>query len=163
MIIAGCIRRPVRFVMYHKIYNLPLLNFVSRTARAIPIAGAGEDRALMQRAFDEVDSALQAGDVVCIFPEGRLTANGVMNKFKTGVERILERSPVPVIPMCLYGLWGSAFSRHHGFIVWRIINGFRSRIDLTVSTPQPPQEATAQVLQTQVADMCAASARERGY
>ena len=163
MIIGGCIRRPVRFVMYHKIYNLPLLNFVSRTARAIPIAGGMEDRALMQRAFDEVDKALQDGDVVCIFPEGRLTTDGVMNTFKTGVERILERSPVPVVSMCLYGLWGSAFSRHRGFILWRIINGFRSRIDLTVSPPQQPQRVSAQSLQAQVADMCAASARERGY
>ena len=162
MIIGGCIRRPVRFVMYYKIYRLPLLNFVSRTARAIPIAGAQENRDLMQSAFDEIDSALRNGDVVCIFPEGRLTANGSMNNFKTGVERILERTPVPVISMCLYGLWGSAFSRHPGFIIRRIINGFRSRVDLTVSTPLPPQSVTAPVLQAQVADMCAASARERG-
>ena len=117
----------------------------------------------MERAFDEVDKALQEGDVVCIFPEGRLTADGAMNKFKTGVERILERSPVPVISMCLYGLWGSAFSRHHGFILWRIINGFRSRIDLTVSAPQQPEDVTAQTLQAQVAELCAASARARGY
>jgi 1-acyl-sn-glycerol-3-phosphate acyltransferase len=163
MIIAGCIRRPVRFVMYYKIYNLPLLKFVSRTARAIPIAGAFEDKALMKKAFDEVDRALQDGDVVCIFPEGRLTADGVMNNFKSGVERIIERTPVPVIPMCLYGLWGSAFSRHRGFILWRIINGIRSRIDLTVSKQEQPQDITAQSLQSRVADMCAASARERGY
>ena len=163
MIIAGCIRRPVRFVMYHKIYNLPLLNFISRTARAIPIAGAREDRALMERAFDEVENALASGDVVCIFPEGRLTPDGVMGRFKTGVERILEHKPVPVITMCLYGLWGSAFSRHHGFILWRIINGIRSRVDLTVSEAQPPQGVTARSLQQRVADMCAASARARGY
>jgi len=162
MIIAGCIRRPVRFVMHYRIYNLPLLNFVSRTARAIPIAGGLENKALMEQAFVEVDKALQEGDVVCIFPEGRLTADGVMNKFKSGVERIVERSPVPVISMCLYGLWGSAFSRHPGFILWRIINGFRSRIDLTVSQPEQPQDVTAGSLQTQVADMCADSALERG-
>lgn len=163
MIIAGCIRRPVRFVMYHKIYNLPLLHFVSRTARAIPIAAGFEDKALMEKAFDEVEEALQAGDVVCIFPEGRLTKDGAIHTFKSGVERIIKRTPVPVISMCLYGLWGSAFSRHKGFILWRIINGFRSRIDLTVSTPQQPQGATAHVLQTQVADMCTVSARERGF
>jgi len=163
MIIAGCIRRPIRFVMYYKIYNLPLLKFVSRTARAIPIAGAFENKALMEKAFHEVDKALQDGDIVCIFPEGRLTADGVMNNFKSGVERILERTPVPVISMCLYGLWGSAFSRHKGFILWRIINGIRSRIDLTVSKPEQPQDITAHSLQARVADMCAASARERGY
>ena len=163
MIIAGCIRRPVRFVMYHKIYNLPLLKFVSRTARAIPIAGSFENRALMERAFEEVDRALLEGDIVCIFPEGRLTADGAMAKFKSGVERILQRRPVPVIPMCLYGLWGSAFSREKTFILWRIINGIRSRVDLTIASPLAPETATAPVLQDQVALLCAASAKERGY
>ena len=163
MIIAGCIRRPVRFVMYHKLYNLPLLKFISRTARAIPIAGAFENRKLMENAFDEVDRALQDGDIVCIFPEGRITADGAIHGFKSGVERVLERTPVPVISMCLYGLWGSAFSRHKGFILWRIINGIRSRIELTVSEPEQPQDVTASSLQARVADMCAASARERGY
>ncbi|MBT8127971.1 MAG: MFS transporter [Gammaproteobacteria bacterium] len=163
MIIGGCIRRPVRFVMYYKIYQLPLLHFVSRTARAIPIAGGFENKALMEQAFDQVEQALQEGDVVCIFPEGRLTSDGQMNQFKSGIERIVKRMPVPVIPMCLYGLWGSAFSRHRGFILWRIINGFRSTIDLTISKPQPPQGISAQGLQAQVADMCVASARARGY
>jgi 1-acyl-sn-glycerol-3-phosphate acyltransferase len=163
MIIAGCVRRPIRFVMYYRIYNLPLLHFVSRTARAIPIAGAFEDRKLMEKAFEEVDRALQAGDIVCIFPEGRLTADGTMHKFRTGVERIIKRRPVPVIAMCLYGLWGSAFSRHQGFLLWRIINGIRSRIDLTISSPHRPQEVTAAKLQDEVAGMCAASAGERGY
>ncbi|MGD8582511.1 MAG: MFS transporter [Gammaproteobacteria bacterium] len=163
MIIAGCVRRPIRFVMYYRIYNLPLLHFVSRTARAIPIAGAFEDRELMEKAFDEVDRALQAGDIVCIFPEGKLTADGTMNKFRTGVERIIRRRPVPVIAMCLYGLWGSAFSRDQGFLLWRIIKGIRSRIDLSISSPQRPEGVTATKLQHEVAVMCALSARERGY
>ena len=127
------------------------------------IAGGFENRKLMEEAFDEVDRALQDGDIVCIFPEGRITADGALHSFKPGVERMLERTPVPVISMCLYGLWGSAFSRHKGFILWRIINGIRSRIDLTVSKPQQPRDITAQSLQARVADMCAASARERGY
>ncbi|MGB5277046.1 MAG: MFS transporter [Gammaproteobacteria bacterium] len=163
MIIAGCIRRPVRFVMYYKIYQLPLLNFVSRNARAIPIASGFENKALMEQAFDQVDEALRQGDVVCIFPEGRLTADGSIGTFKSGVERIIERTPVPVLSMCLYGLWGSAFSRYRGFILWRIINGFRSRVDLSVSAPQQPEDVTARSLQSRVTDLCAASARARGY
>ena len=163
MIIAGCIRRPVRFVMYYKIYRLPLLHFVSRTAKAIPIAGSFEDRALMEKAFDEVDQALQQGDIVCIFPEGRLTADGRLSNFKSGIERILHRTPVPVIPMCLYGLWGSAFSRHKGFILWRIINGIRSRIDLTVAPAQAPDTVTARFLQQRVGEICTESAKSRGY
>ena len=163
MIIAGCVRRPVRFVMHYKIYKLPLLNFVFRTARTIPIASGYEHRELMQQAFDEIDRALQDGDIICIFPEGKLTTDGHMSKFKSGVERILERRPVPVIAMCLYGLWGSVFSRHKGFILRRIINGFRSRIDFTISSADKPAAVTAETLHTRVAEMCTASARERGY
>ena len=148
LIIAGCVRRPIRFVMYHKIYNLPILNFVFRTAGAISIAGKHEDPALMENAFSEIEQALNDGDLVCVFPEGKLTYNGEMNKFRPGVERILETTPVPVVPMALNGLWGSAFSRHPSNIIFRILKGIRSSIELRVS---PAVKAdTAQILQKQV-------------
>jgi 1-acyl-sn-glycerol-3-phosphate acyltransferase len=101
LIIAGCIRRPVRFVMYHKIYNLPVLHFVFKTAKAISIAGKYEDETLLNKAFDDIDDALVEGDVVCIFPEGKITADGNMNSFRDGIEKIIERRAVPVIPMAL--------------------------------------------------------------
>ena len=111
LLIAGAIRRPIRFVMYYKIYNLPVLNFIFRTAGAIPIAGRGEDEATYERAFARIAAALTAGEVVCIFPEGKLTADGEIDEFKSGVTRILQETPVPVIPLALQGLWGSFFSR----------------------------------------------------
>lgn len=111
LLIAGAIRRPIRFVMYYKIYNLPVLNFIFRTAGAIPIAGRSEDEATYERAFARIAAALTAGEVVCIFPEGKLTADGEIDEFKSGVTRILQENPVPVIPLALQGLWGSFFSR----------------------------------------------------
>ncbi|RZI78804.1 MAG: glycerol acyltransferase, partial [Pseudomonas sp.] len=111
LLIAGAIRRPIRFVMYYKIYNLPVLNFIFRTAGAIPIAGRSEDEATYERAFARIAAALTAGEVVCIFPEGKLTADGDIDEFKSGVTRILQETPVPVIPLALQGLWGSFFSR----------------------------------------------------
>ncbi|MGV2834582.1 MFS transporter [Pseudomonas shirazensis] len=111
LLIAGAIRRPIRFVMYYKIYNLPVLNFVFRTAGAIPIAGRSEDEAIHERAFARIAEALAAREVVCIFPEGKLTADGEIDEFKGGVKRILRETPVPVIPLALQGLWGSFFSR----------------------------------------------------
>nr|WP_314876214.1 MFS transporter [uncultured Pseudomonas sp.] len=111
LLIAGAIRRPIRFVMYYKIYNLPVLNFVFRTAGAIPIAGRGEDEAIHERAFARIAQYLEAGELVCIFPEGKLTADGEIDEFKGGVTRILRETPVPVIPLALQGLWGSFFSR----------------------------------------------------
>ncbi|MCK5001768.1 MAG: 1-acyl-sn-glycerol-3-phosphate acyltransferase, partial [Gammaproteobacteria bacterium] len=133
---------------YYKIYNLPILNFVFRTAGAIPIAGKHENPELMEQAFSRIEQALNKGELVCIFPEGKLTRNGKMNKFRPGVEWVLETSPVPVIPMALNGLWGSAFSRHPSNIILRILKGIRSSVNLTIA---PSLKAgSAQELQKQV-------------
>lgn len=148
LIIAGCVRRPIRFVMYYKIYNLPVLNFVFRTAGAIPVAGKHEDAELMEKAFTEIEQALKEGDLVCVFPEGKLTNNGKMNKFRPGVERILQTTPVPVIPMALNGLWGSVFSRQRSNIILRIMRGIGSSIELKIA-PSLNADA-AEVLQQQV-------------
>lgn len=150
MIIAGCVRRPVRFVMYHKIYNLPVLNFVFRTAKAISIAGKYEDETLLNKAFDDIDEALADGDLVCIFPEGKLTANGEMNTFRDGVERILQRRAVPVVPMALQGLWGSVFSRQKSNIFYRLFKGFKSSIGLAVGELVESQYVSAKMLQEKV-------------
>lgn len=150
LIIAGCIRRPVRFVMYYKIYNLPVLNFIFRTAKAIPIAGKYEDEALLKKAFDDIDDALADGDIVCIFPEGKLTHNGSMNTFRDGIEKIIERRAVPVIPMALQGLWGSAFSRQRSNIFYRIFKGVKSSIGLVIGDMVEAQNVSAKMLQEKV-------------
>lgn len=118
LLIAGSVRRPIRFVMYYKIFNLPVLNFIFRTAGAIPIAGRGEDLLIYDQAFKSIAEYLKDGELVCIFPEGKLTTDGEINEFKGGVSRILEETPVPVIPLALQGLWGSFFSRdpNKGFL-----------------------------------------------
>jgi len=153
LIISGCIRRPVRFVMYYKIYNLPGLNFIFRTARTIPIAGKYEDESLLNKAFDDIDEALADGDVVCIFPEGKLTADGTMHAFRDGIEKIITRRPVSVIPMALQGLWGSAFSRQRSNIFYRLFKGFKSSIGLVVGTLVEPQKVSAKLLQDKVQDL----------
>jgi 1-acyl-sn-glycerol-3-phosphate acyltransferase len=153
LIIAGCIRRPVRFVMYYKIYNLPILHFVFRTAKTISIAGKYEDEALLNKAFDEIDEALEDGDLVCIFPEGKLTADGNMRTFRDGIEKIIKRRAVPVIPMALQGLWGSAFSRYQSNIFYRLFKGFKSSVGLVIGDTVEARHVTARILQTKVQDL----------
>lgn len=111
LVVGGCVRRPARFVMYHKIFDVPVLRFIFRTARAIPIASAKEDPQRLEAAFEAIDRALADGEVVCLFPEGGLTADGEIAPFRPGIERILAKRPVPVVPLALRGLWGSVFSR----------------------------------------------------
>jgi len=148
LIIGGSVRRPVRFVMDHNIFKVPVLSFIFRTARAIPIAPAHEDPDALRKAFDRIDAELAAGEVVCIFPEGKLTRDGELNEFKKGVERILERRPVPVIPMALRGLWGSFFSRRDGKpAMSKLPRRFWSRIEVVVTAPVPGDDASATSLQ----------------
>ncbi|MFN3770556.1 MAG: MFS transporter [Ectopseudomonas guguanensis] len=148
LLIGGAIRRPVRFVMYYKIYDLPVLNFVFRTAGTVPIAGRSEDLLIYDAAFKKIAEYLRNGELVCIFPEGKLTGDGEIDEFKAGVERILEENPVPVIPMALQGLWGSFFSRdpHKG-----LFKRFWSRVCLVAGAPVAPEQAKRDVLQAQVA------------
>jgi 1-acyl-sn-glycerol-3-phosphate acyltransferase len=146
VVIAACVRRPIRFVMDHRIFRTPLLSFIFRTMRAIPIAPAREDAALKAAAFDEVARALRAGEVVGIFPEGRLTDSGELNAFRPGVEQIVRSTPVPVVPMALRGLWGSFFSRAAQGKAMRRFRGIFLPIGLVVAPPLSPTEATSEAL-----------------
>jgi 1-acyl-sn-glycerol-3-phosphate acyltransferase len=151
LILAGSIPRPVRFVMYYRIFEIPVMRWIFRTARAIPIAGAREDPALMQRAFDAVDAALAEGELVGIFPEGALTKDGAIGPFKSGVERILARRPVPVVPMALEGMWASMWSKRDGRLGrMRVPRRFRARVEVVAAAPVDGGTATAATLEAAV-------------
>ncbi len=151
LIVAGSVRRPARFVMYHKIFNIPVLSFIFRTARAIPIAGARENPELLEKAFEEIDRALADGELVCIFPEGGLTTDGEIAPFRSGVERIVARRAVPVVPLAIRGLWGSIFSRKDSRMGRaRLPRRFWSRIVFAADAPVAPGEANAETLEARV-------------
>lgn len=152
LVIGGVIQRPVRFVMDHRIFKVPVLNFVFRTAGTIPIASAKEDPEMLERAYEKIAKYLEEGEVVCIFPEGRITDNGDLYPFKKGITRIIERTPVPVVPMALRGLWGSFFSRWGGTAM-RYPRGFFSKIALEVAPSWQPATVTPEALQAKVAEM----------
>jgi len=153
MVVGGCCPRPVRFVMYYKIFNVPILNFIFRTARAIPIAGSKENPQLLEQAYTDIADALEAGELVCVFPEGQITRDGALNEFRPGVERILARNPVPVVPLALRGLWGSFFSRRYGTAMMSIPRRFLSRIALVAGHPIPGENVSAVKLQQAVAEL----------
>ncbi len=154
LVIAAASRRPIRFVMDYRIYRTPLISFVFRHMQAIPIAPAREDAAMMEAAFEEVAKALAAGELVAIFPEGKITDSGELYPFRPGVQRIVARTPAPVIPMALQGLWGSFFSRKDGPAMSKPLRrGMFSKIALSVGAPVPPAAATPEHLQEIVAGM----------
>ena len=153
IIMAAC-PRPIRFVMDHNIFKLPILGFAFRDAKAIPIAPAKEDVTALEQAYDDIASALQAGELVAIFPEGGVTRDGQLQPFKSGVDKILSRTPVPVVPMALQGLWGSFFSRKDGAAMTRPMRrGLFNKITLVVDAPISPSGLTAEQMQRKVEEM----------
>jgi 1-acyl-sn-glycerol-3-phosphate acyltransferase len=156
VLIMGESPRPIRFVMDHRIFKIPLMNWFFRTARAIAIAPAHEDPEMLARANDRIDAALADGDLVCIFPEGKITYDGELGAFKQGVQKIVERAPAPVYPMALRGLWGSFFSRYGGAafsrpVEARLRRGLRSKVELIVGDPLPADQVTPERLMARVA------------
>lgn len=143
LVLGGCVHRPVRFVMYYKIFQIPILNFIFKTAKTIPIASARENASMLQESFDKIDEELQAGNIVCIFPEGAITTDGDVHAFRPGIEKIIERNAVPVIPVALCGLWGSWFSRQTGGGVRKIPGKLFSRIEVRIGDAVRPADVTA--------------------
>ena len=111
LVLSAAITRPLRFVMEAAIFRIAGLNLVFRGMKAIPIASAREDRGVREAAFAAVVRELESGQLVCIFPEGRLTEDGAVGEFRPGLMRVLAQCPVPVVPLAIAGLWGSLFSR----------------------------------------------------
>jgi 1-acyl-sn-glycerol-3-phosphate acyltransferase len=103
--------RPIVFLMDHRIFRVPVLGWLFRLAKAIPIAPRAEDPVAYEAAFAAAAKVLQDGDLLGIFPEGGITQDGTLQEFKGGIMKILETAPVPVVPMALTNLWGSYFSR----------------------------------------------------
>jgi 1-acyl-sn-glycerol-3-phosphate acyltransferase len=149
LILGGMIRRPVNFVMYYKIYKIPVLNFIFRTGKAIPIAGRSEDPEILETAYRRMHGVLETGDVLGIFPEGKISSDGELNEFKPGIDKIIAEKPVPVVPMALCNLWGSMFSRRDPLYKRRPYKLW-SLIELRIGEPIPPEEVSAARLQQEV-------------
>jgi 1-acyl-sn-glycerol-3-phosphate acyltransferase len=147
IILGGSVVRPMRFVMYYKIFEMPFLSFIFRNAKAIPIASRAEDEELMNAAFEKVDAELAAGNIVCIFPEGGLTTDGEVQRFKPGIEKIIARRPVPVIPVALGRMWGSWFSRRKQGGVRKIPGRLFARVPVFFGAPVAPADVTAERLE----------------
>ncbi|MCG3759718.1 MFS transporter [Vibrio cincinnatiensis] len=151
LLLSAVCPRLIRFVMEEDYANVPILRrFLSR-AGVIPICA--NKRSSIRRAFAEVEQALQEGHLVCIFPEGRLTTDGEMNPFMRGMDVILKRSPVPVIPMAIKGLWGSFFSRYQGRACRGLPRKLWSRIEIEAGEAVPSGQASTELMQQRVAQL----------
>jgi 1-acyl-sn-glycerol-3-phosphate acyltransferase len=148
--------RPIRFIMDHKIFAMPVLGWFFKLAKAIPIAPQREDPAAYEQAFAKAREVLAEGDLLCIFPEGAITRDGELAEFKGGVMKLLETNPVPVVPLALQNLWGSFFSRKDGAAMSKPFRrGWFSPVGLVAGDALPPAGVTPASLRERVAGLLA--------
>ena len=150
--------RPIRFLMDHRIFRIPVLGWLFRLAKAIPIAPQKDDPATYEAAFARAREVLDEGELLCIFPEGGITRDGQLQPFKGGVMKLLEgREELPVVPLALSNLWGSFFSRieHGTAMVKPFRRGFYSRVGLAAGTPLIGAEVSPEGLQQRVGALLA--------
>jgi 1-acyl-sn-glycerol-3-phosphate acyltransferase len=150
LIVAAGVKRPVRFVMDHAFFKGWLLKRIMTRAKVIPIAGGREDPARLEKAYEMIAAELAAGEVVCIFPEGKITYDGKLSAFKPGVMKIVRHTPVPIVPMALRGLWGSFFSRQGGRAMSRWPRRFRAPLELRIGPAVGPEAASLHLLEEKV-------------
>ena len=151
LLLSAVCPRLIRFVMEEDYAKLPPLRRFLKRAGVIPISST--NRRSIRNAFNEVEQALHEGHIVCIFPEGKLTSDGEVAEFMRGMELIIRRSPVPVIPIALKGLWGSYFSRYKGRACKGLPTRFWTKLEIEAGEPISPADASCETLRQAVADL----------
>jgi 1-acyl-sn-glycerol-3-phosphate acyltransferase len=155
LMLSAASDRPIRFVMHHTFMKMPACARLFRDAKVIPISSQNEDPRLMEEAFQRISHALRGGELVCLFPEGKLTLDGEVARFRRGIERIVANDAVPVVPMHLEGLWGSVFSRRAP----RRFKPTRRLVWLSIAAPVAPGEVNAEMLEGVVKELSVHNAR----
>jgi acyl-[acyl-carrier-protein]-phospholipid O-acyltransferase / long-chain-fatty-acid--[acyl-carrier-protein] ligase len=137
-------RRKVRFVIWAPFLGIPVLRWILRLMRVIPIDGTAGPRAIIQvlRAAGE---ALAKGEAVCIFAEGGITRTGFLLPFQRGFETIVKRSPAPIVPVCLDHVWGSIFSYQGGRFFWKLPGQLPRHVYVSFAAPLPSTASVFEV------------------
>lgn len=151
-IITAACRRPVRFVMDHNYFFMPIIKWFFILAKIIPIAPAKENPEIKEKSFELISRELNDGQLVCIFPEGLISHDGKLNTFRPGVERILTKDRVPIVPISIFGMWGSFFSRHKGQAMKGLPKPTRRKVLVSVGSQHPPS-TSAKLLEEHISKM----------
>jgi len=149
-LLLGVIPRPARFVMWYGFYEIPVLGNLFKWLNSIPIGNRKQRPELVDEAFDKIAEALDNGELVVVFPEGGITRTGDIAKFQPGIDKIVKRTPVPVVPMAIRGMWGTWSSRKRGRALSGIPTSYMKKLTVVAGEPVAAEEASRIVMYDKV-------------
>lgn len=155
-LIAAALDRPVRFLMWRPLFRLPLVGGVASAAGAIPIAAEDPPKE-QRRSLEQAAAAAAAGELVCVFAEGRMSRDGRVLPFRRGLERIARRARVPIVPVAIAGTEETAFAPRQAR---RPHRSGRPGLDVCFGEPLPAH-TPAWCVRDAVGEALARLARER--
>ncbi|MCZ6598728.1 MAG: 1-acyl-sn-glycerol-3-phosphate acyltransferase [Planctomycetota bacterium] len=130
VLLARATTRTVRFLGKAPLFDMPVIGSILRGAKALPVYRAmdGADTAQNRETFEAVFEALRAGDLICLFPEGRSHSEPSLERLKTGAARMALggeagcgfRSGLKIVPVGLS---------------YRCKGRFRSRVAVWIGAP----------------------------
>lgn len=152
-ILFGVLPRPARFVMWYGFYELPVVGRLFKWLKSIPIGNRQHRPELVKQAFDTIAEELSAGRLVVVFPEGAITRDGEISKFQPGIDEIIKRTPVPVIPLAIRGMWGTWASRKRGSALKGLPTSYMKKLTVVAGEPVTPEDATRLIMYDKVASL----------
>jgi acyl-[acyl-carrier-protein]-phospholipid O-acyltransferase/long-chain-fatty-acid--[acyl-carrier-protein] ligase len=144
LLLIASIDRPIRFILYKAVYDLPYVKPFAKIIGAIPISSEQRPREMIH-SLREATNAIKSGEIVCIFAEGQITRIGGLLPFRRGMERIMKGVEAPVIPVNLDGVWGSIFSFERGRFLWKLPHSIPYPVTVSFGKPMPPTSQPAEV------------------
>lgn len=80
-----------------ELFDIPRLGWFFAHFQAFPIKRDSPDRAALRRA----ESLLKSGEALLLFPEGRLSEDGLLQNIQSGAALLSLRTGAPIIPIGL--------------------------------------------------------------
>lgn len=149
LLLSAASPRDIRFVAHDNFFKKGIVAWGLRLFNVVPISSKNARQAIKTTAAE-----VNAGGVVCLFPEGTLTRTGTMNELQKGFELIARQlDGAPVIPVHLDRLWGSIFSYANGKFFRKRPRHIPYDVSIRFGEPLPPKEAKHATVQRALAEL----------
>jgi len=95
LLLVVTFRKNLYFIARQRLFAVPLIGWVLKQVKAIPVKRHGKDTGPIKNAL----SVLREGKILAVFPEGTRSKNRKFKTAKPGVGFIVSKAKVPVLPV----------------------------------------------------------------